>query len=93
MPTPDITPSDAYKTLEEGDRGENVKAMQERLIELGYLEGTADGAFGTKTKGAVMRFQSNHGLARDGVAGKRTLTVLFEYEFVKYAEGHETPAP
>ena len=52
--------------------------MQERLIELGYLKGKADGVFGDRTRGAVERFQKYNGLDRDGVAGKRTLTMLFE---------------
>lgn len=86
IPAPEITPNTAYKTLNLNDRGDNVKQMQERLIELGYLKGDADGAFGYQTRNAVLAFQKNNGLSRDGVAGKTTLTVLFEYEAVRAAE-------
>ena len=90
VPTPDITPNNAYKLLREGDKGENVKKMQARLIELGYLKGEPDGAFGRQTLGAVLNFQARNGLSRDGEAGKTTLTVLFEYADVVPAP---TPTP
>ncbi len=65
-------------TLRKGDSNENVRAMQQRLIELTYLEqGSADGKFGSATKAAVQEFQRNNGLAPDGAAGRETLTKLF----------------
>ena len=82
VPAPEITPNRAYKQLKFGDNGENVKVMQARLIELGYLAGEADGAFGYQTLHAVENFQRQNGLSRDGLAGRTTLTVLFEYENV-----------
>ena len=78
VPTPDITPNSAYKTVKVGDRGEDVLLLQRRLIELGYLSGEADSAFGNQTRRAVERFQYQNGLSVDGIAGKRTLTVLYE---------------
>ena len=33
------------------------KALQDALIELGFLRGTADGMFGTATENAVIAFQ------------------------------------
>lgn len=99
-PTPvpglDITPNPAYKTLQVGDRGELVKAMQEKLMEYGYYDGEVDGAFGNQTRQAVEKFQYYHGLSADGIAGKRTLTVLYEAgEEIRLAPGAaaETPAP
>ena len=45
--------------LHRGDNGTAVKAMQQRLIDLGYLtSGSADGIFGVKTYQALRDFQS-----------------------------------
>ncbi len=82
VPTPDITPNPAYKTLQVGDRGNAVTDMQRRLQELGYYSGDLDGAFGNQTRQAVELFQYYHGLSVDGIAGRRTLTVLYESETV-----------
>lgn len=85
VPTIDITPNPAYKTLQVGDRGDLVRAMQEKLIEYGYLEGEADGAYGNQTRMAVEAFQYQHGLSADGIAGRRTLTVLYESSEIRLA--------
>ena len=80
VPVPTITPNmKGYHNLLQGDRGEEVRKLQERLIELGYLpEGSADGAFGGRTRNAVRRFQYYNGLTVDGIAGRTTQTNLFE---------------
>lgn len=51
---------DPYAPLKEGDRGADVRLMQEALIELGYDVGKkgADGAYGKDTKAAVTQFQT-----------------------------------
>ena len=67
----------AYATLRYGDSGAGVTQMQERLIELGYLDGGADGKFGLQTKAAVLSFQRENGLVRDGIAGNNTLAALY----------------
>ncbi len=78
-PVPTITPNKAYRNLAQGSRGAEVRKLQERLIELGYLpEGSADGAYGAKTRNAVRKFQYYNGLTQDGVAGRATQTNLFE---------------
>jgi hypothetical protein len=70
-------PVDVVKpVLRKGDRGEEVKGLQIRLTELGYDCGEADGVFGTRTKNAVVRFQTANGLDPDGVVGHRTWAVL-----------------
>lgn len=63
--------------LRKGDRGEDVKTLQLRLIELGYLSGKADGIFGTATEVAVVSFQKRSSLTADGKAGKVTQNLLF----------------
>ena len=83
-PDPTLTPNPSYRNLKQGDKGDRVKKLQQRLIELGYLEkGDADGAFGAKTRRAVLLFQEVNGLSRDGVAGDATQTHLFENPDVK----------
>lgn len=93
VPTIDITPNPAYKTLQVGDKGANVRAMQEKLQEYGYYTGEIDGAYGNQSRMAVERFQYMHGLTVDGIAGRRTLTVLFESREIRMPQGEPTPEP
>jgi len=81
----------AASTLKKGDRGEEVKALQSRLIELGYLTGRADGIFGSGTERAVQAFQRRSSLTADGKAGRATMGLLFSNSAV-LAEG-ATPPP
>ena len=80
VPVPTITPNTrAYHNIASGARGAEVRRIQERLIELGYLpEGSADGVYGRQTANAVRRFQYYNGLTQDGIAGRTTQTNLFE---------------
>lgn len=63
--------------LKTGSRGSEVVEMQQRLINLGYLNGKADGIFGPATEQAVRSFQSAHNLVVDGKAGPQTLNALY----------------
>ena len=67
----------SYATLESGDSGEDVKKLQKRLIELGYLTGGADGKYGSGTKDAVKAFQKAVGLKQNGVANADTQKELY----------------
>ena len=62
--------------LQKGSKGDEVEALQQRLITLGYLEGSADGAFGNMTQTAVEAFQRANGLTVTGVAGDAELDAL-----------------
>lgn len=42
------------RSLKEGDRGADVALLQRRLIQGGYLQGSADGVFGPSTRSAVI---------------------------------------
>lgn len=44
--------------LETGDRGETVRALQEKLYSLGFTNNTADGIFGEQTEDAVFALKS-----------------------------------
>lgn len=58
LPTATILPAPtAYRALTSGSRGEDVRAMQSRLNELGYNCGSADGVYGGGTRRAVRYFQ------------------------------------
>ena len=64
------------RSLSVGMSGNDVYALQQRLIELRYLTGVADGFFGEETKTALIEFQKNNGLTADGNAGASTLKKL-----------------
>lgn len=66
----------AQVVLEVGSKGENVRRVQSRLIQYGYLDGTADGKYGEKTRKAVEWFQRRNGLTVDGRVGKETAAAL-----------------
>ena len=59
-----------------GSTGSEVTQIQQRLQELGYDPGTADGIYGTRTKNAIIAFQRDYGLSDDGIAGPKTLEAL-----------------
>ena len=60
------------RQLEQGMKGDDVKALQILLKGRGYDCGSVDGSFGPKTKAAVKNFQKAVGIAVDGSAGKNT---------------------
>jgi lipoprotein-anchoring transpeptidase ErfK/SrfK len=51
-------------------------AAQERLIELGYLLGAADGEQGQRTTAALMAFQAVNAIQVDGILGPQTTATL-----------------
>lgn len=70
---PEAEPGDALCV---GSKGESVKLMQEKLIDLGYLAGDADGIFGKQTEIAVMLFQERNDLEVTGVADEEFMEYL-----------------
>lgn len=63
-------------TLKVGDSGEIVMQLQRRLRAAGLNPGGIDGAFGPKTKAAVMAFQRRMGLPATGVVDTGTARAL-----------------
>ena len=65
--------------LKYGSSGNDVKTLQQKLIDNGYDVGSsgADGVFGKNTQNAVMKYQKDNGLTVDGIAGKNTLGALY----------------
>ena len=54
-----------------------AKDIQQRLIDLGYLDGVADGIIGPKSTEAMKLFQRLNGLAANGKANSESLEALF----------------
>lgn len=87
-----IVGANTYRVLEEarwrlGDRlltyvagnllaGDDVLALQQRLLDLGFKVGKVDGRFGHRTEQAVRDFQRNVGVPADGTCGPATLKAL-----------------
>ncbi len=88
-PTAEPTPT---IWIEKGAEGEDVMALQKRLMELGYLaidEPTSH--YGNATKYAVKLFQRQHELQMDGICGNNTIDLLFSDDAKPYVmyEGAE----
>ncbi|MBC8061332.1 MAG: peptidoglycan-binding protein [Clostridiaceae bacterium] len=66
--------------IQRGSKGNFVKWVQERLIDLGFSCGSygADGDFGYCTLVAVQNFQAKNGLASDGRVRQSTLIALLK---------------
>jgi N-acetylmuramoyl-L-alanine amidase len=56
--------------------GDDVHALQERLLEMGYAPGRPDGVFGRRTTEALRAFQREVGVAPDGTFGPETMRAL-----------------
>lgn len=78
-PTPEPVPTPTPDpTLQRGDENERVQQLQERLMELNYLDiDETTQLFGPATQHAVQLFQRQHGLQQDGIAGPTTLDKIF----------------
>ena len=68
--------SSSSGTCSVGDEGSAVKAVQQRLKKLGYLNGSVDGDYGSGTKNAVKAFQKRNGLKQTGSVNSATLKKL-----------------
>ena len=63
-------PSGKFKP---GQTGKSVIALRNRLISLGYMGNSATQTYDSDIQKAVQKFQLEHGLEADGVAGKITV--------------------
>ncbi|MDD4801994.1 MAG: peptidoglycan-binding protein [Syntrophomonas sp.] len=64
------------RNLRVGFRGEDVKDVQQLLLDLGYYPYAIDGLYGKTTRKAVINFQKDSRLTPDGIAGKKTCKAL-----------------
>jgi N-acetylmuramoyl-L-alanine amidase len=65
-----------YQAVTEPLTGDDVRQLQERLLEMGYDVGRADGVYGPRTARALAQFQREVGLTPDGACGPQTLHAL-----------------
>ncbi|ASW57301.1 N-acetylmuramoyl-L-alanine amidase [Plantactinospora sp. KBS50] len=65
-----------YHAVPEPLRGEDVRALQERLLEMGYNVGYADSIYGARSARALAQFQREVGLVPDGTCGPQTMNAL-----------------
>lgn len=80
------------RILMRGLEGDDVRLVQQRLYDLGYLYGDVDGKFGLQTQKAVRAFQRAHKLEKiDGKVGPQTIAVLFGEDVI--ALPTPTPVP
>jgi N-acetylmuramoyl-L-alanine amidase len=57
-------------------RGDDVAALQARLIDMGFNPGRVDGFYGPVTEKAVQEFQKSVGVKIDGICGPGTVIAL-----------------
>lgn len=77
-----MNPDAKYYAVAKGVSGEDIKRIQNRLYELGYLP-TADlvtGNFGDTTEAAVLKLQETNGINMDGKVGWQTLNLMYSDE-------------
>ena len=88
-PKPTAKPTETpvtYTTLSIGSKGDEVKKLQNRLNELGYDVGKADGEFGSITQTSVSAFQLINGIVPfTGTADDKTQKCLFSANAIPYS--------
>ena len=67
----------AREELSNGSQGDAVQRLQRRLVNLGYMVGSADGIYGGGTARAVRIFQYYNNLPQTGTADLETQKLLF----------------
>ncbi len=73
---PTSVPTEAPIRLDGGETGDHVLYVQQRLMQLGYFTGLADGRYGETTEQAVLAFQAANALQIDGIVGPETWDAL-----------------
>ncbi|MDO5140354.1 MAG: peptidoglycan-binding protein, partial [Eubacteriales bacterium] len=70
-----------YYKVSNGDDGQDIVQIQQRLYQLGYLtDDSTTGHFGDATEAAVRKMQERNGIGIDGAVGKETLNLLYSDE-------------
>ncbi len=85
-----------YRPLRVGSSGDDVKALQTRLMELGYYTGKVSGNYLEGTQNGIRAFQENNGLKVTGIADPDTQTALFDPRAVgknDVVKADTTPTP
>ena len=72
-----INGTEAPGTLKNGSRGEEVKKLQQKLVDMGLLNDTVDGIYGNNTANAVSAAEALLGMEQTGVANPDFLDALY----------------
>ncbi|WP_078554977.1 N-acetylmuramoyl-L-alanine amidase [Bacillus alkalicellulosilyticus] len=92
LPSPTYVAGARQRTfLSRGDQGDDVRALQERLTELGFDAGPIDGIFGPLTYDGVVRFQRSANIGVDGIVGPETRVALRDAEAREEVIEHGSP--
>ncbi len=80
----------ACADLKKGGRGDEVKELQQQMIDLGVLEGSADGIYGKKTEAAVKKLQKYWGKKQTGRANQAFMDDLNDLWHLALGNGTES---
>ena len=87
-----MSPDAKYYAVSKGTQGEDIKRIQTRLYELGYLAEApqVSGNFGDDPEAAVIKLQEINVLNADGKVGRQTMNLLYSDEikpnYLSYGE-------
>ncbi len=70
-------------SLKIGDKGQEVKEMQQELKNWGYYDGRVNGIFGYDTFASVLKYQRTYGFRASGIADENTLLSMGLGTFVE----------
>lgn len=87
-----LAAASASADLRRGSEGEEVVALQQKLIDIGALNDAADGKFGRKTEQAVKDMQAYWGMNKSGKAGQAFLDKL-DLMWIALCESNPDSAP
>lgn len=72
--------------------GEDVRAVKDKLLELGYLTKVTHNRYGNDTYRAVKAFQNENGLEADGIVGILTWNALMNSDKPEPSPAIEIPS-
>ena len=68
----------AETLYQQGDKGQDIVSIQQKLNQLGFYTDKNDGDFGAKTTEAVIAFQKEYSLKSNGIVDKKTYNTLMK---------------
>lgn len=71
----------------------DIAAMQAKLMELGFFDGTVDGYYGPKTADAIRAFEARAGLPRTGAATPQVIQAVRDAPLTTSSVEPPAPAP
>ena len=75
------------------EKGITTRSIQQRLIDLGYMQGKATGWFGPQTENAIQLFRQINGIAETGYTDENTIATLFSDQVVALPSGVTNRSP